>query len=188
MAPRYDLIASITPVRECWRVRVRVVRLWYLPTFNNAETLNSIEMVFMDDNVSWCYLYFCFHSYIIYLNLISGIIITWLWNTQGASIHASVRKTLIYKFKPVLNEGEVYVVAFFSVAGNTGLYRTTRHEFRLNFQLRTTVRRSECDTIPLYGLNLVPLEDIFQTDGDFPYLIGTFNFDLNIHFTFYISQ
>ena len=52
-------------------------------------------------------------------------------------MHATVRKTLVYKFKPLISEGQVYVVAYFEVGGNTSYFRTTRHEFHLNFQLRT---------------------------------------------------
>ena len=90
-------------------------------------------------------------------------------------MHATVRKTLVYKFKPLISEGQVYIMAYFGVGGNTGYFCTTRHEFRLNFQLRTTVKPFETESIPIYGLKLVPFDEILQADGQFPYLVGILN-------------
>ena len=89
-------------------------------------------------------------------------------------MHATVKKTLVYKFKPLILEGQVYIMAYFGVGKNIGNFYTTRHEFRLNFQIRTTVRPSETEYIPIYGLKLVSFEEILQADGDFPYLVGIF--------------
>ena len=52
MANRCDPLEKITPVRECWRIKVRVIRLWTLPSFNNPESISSLEMVVMDEFVS----------------------------------------------------------------------------------------------------------------------------------------
>ena len=89
-------------------------------------------------------------------------------------MHATVRKILVYKFNPLISEGQVYTMAYFGVGGNTGNFHTTRHEFRLNFQLRTTVRPSKTESIPIYGLKLVPFDEIIQADGDFPHVVGIF--------------
>ena len=51
-------------------------------------------------------------------------------------------------------------MAYFGVGGNIGNFRTTRHEFQLNFQLRTTVRPSETESISIYGLKFVPFDEI----------------------------
>lgn len=63
-------------------------------------------------------------------------------------------------------------MAYFGVGVNLGSFRTTKHEFRLNFQLRTTVKPSESVIIPLHGLSVVSLEEIFGTEGDSAYLVG----------------
>lgn len=60
---------------------------------------------------------------------------------------------------PVLNEGEVFEISYFRLTGNTRFYHTTRHGYRQNFQLSTTVRSCESVLIPLYGLNLVPFKE-----------------------------
>ncbi|VFQ91688.1 unnamed protein product [Cuscuta campestris] len=45
-------LSKITPSSECWRIMVRVVRLLYtLPAYNDGRTINSIEMVFMDEHI-----------------------------------------------------------------------------------------------------------------------------------------
>ena len=89
-------------------------------------------------------------------------------------MHASVCKTLVYKFKSQLNEGQVYIIVYFGVGGNTRYFRTNRQEFRLNFQLRTTVRESNSDAIPLYGCKFVTFDEILNSDSQFPYLVGNF--------------
>lgn len=45
----------------------------------------------------------------------------------------------IYKFEKELFEGDVYLMSKFSVVANMGEYRSTRHFFKLNFQLGTKV-------------------------------------------------
>ena len=87
-------------------------------------------------------------------------------------MHAMIRKTLFYNFKLLISEGQVYIMAYFGVGGNIGNFYTTRHEFRLNFQLRTTLRPTDTKSIPIYGRKLVPFDEILQADGDFPYLVG----------------
>ena len=43
---------KITPIREYWRVKIQVIQLWTLPSFNNPQSINSIEIVFMDEFVN----------------------------------------------------------------------------------------------------------------------------------------
>ncbi|KEH24640.1 animal RPA1 domain protein [Medicago truncatula] len=71
---------------------------------------------------------------------------------MGNKIHATVRRTLIYKFEKDLQEGKVYSMSCFGVAANLGSYRTTKHEYKLNFQFNTKVK--------LCGKNGVP-SDIY---------------------------
>ncbi|MCI83786.1 replication factor A protein, partial [Trifolium medium] len=42
----------------------------------------------------------------------------------GAKIHASVRRELLYLFRVKIMEGNVYKMSFFTVAPESGVYRT----------------------------------------------------------------
>ncbi|RYQ98598.1 hypothetical protein Ahy_B07g086346 [Arachis hypogaea] len=46
---RYDLLEIIAPPKECWKIHVRINRLWSLPKFKNPKSNSSIEMVLMDE-------------------------------------------------------------------------------------------------------------------------------------------
>lgn len=83
-----------------------------------------------------------------------------------------MRKTFVYKFKLLLLEGEVYQISYFGVGESTRYFRTTRQKYKLNFQLRTTVRPCKGISSPLYGIKLVSFEDILKMDVQSPYLVG----------------
>ncbi|RAL50544.1 hypothetical protein DM860_014486 [Cuscuta australis] len=133
-------LSKINPTSECWRICVRVIRLYTLPSFNDNKAINSIKMVFLDEH--------------------------------GTTIHATVRRSLVGTFESVINEGSTYVFAYFGVGNNSGNYRTSRHEFRLNFQPMTTVTTCSMEKIPLYRIKLVAFPDILQADSNYPYLVG----------------
>ncbi|XP_027922837.1 uncharacterized protein LOC114180740 [Vigna unguiculata] len=62
-----------------------------------------------------------------------------LQDQEGVLIHASVRRTLIYKFQSEIKEDKVYTIQSFSVSCNGGCYRTTKHAYKINFQFGTKV-------------------------------------------------
>lgn len=83
-----------------------------------------------------------------------------------------MRKPLLYKFNPVLEEGSVYKMVYFNVVPNTGHYRATHHEFKLVFLFKTTVVKQNSDSIPMLGLSLVPFNEVFNLDDNYEFLIG----------------
>lgn len=90
---------------------------------------------------------------------------------QGDKIHASVRKTLIYKFDKDLKEGFVYSISNFGVACNGGSFRTTRHDYKLNFQFGTKVVNVDRSLVSCSPFSFVPFSEITDT-FDTNYLIG----------------
>ena len=46
-----DCISKIVSGREAWRLKVRVIRMWTVPMYNNALVPSSVEMVMMDEAV-----------------------------------------------------------------------------------------------------------------------------------------
>ncbi|RYR49689.1 hypothetical protein Ahy_A07g036224 [Arachis hypogaea] len=86
-------------------------------------------------------------------------------------MYASVGKDLISVFESLISERAVYVFTYFGVSNNCELYRTTSYHFRLFFQKRTTILPSFCDTIPLYGIKLVPFRKIMGYSPQHPFLV-----------------
>ncbi|XLU35563.1 hypothetical protein S245_071629 [Arachis hypogaea] len=52
MPPSFDMISKMHPPREAWRLKVRVLRLWVVPSFGNHDVPNSMEMILFDEHVS----------------------------------------------------------------------------------------------------------------------------------------
>jgi hypothetical protein len=51
MNTAFDMIGSVSPGRESWRFKVRVLRLWSVSSFMKPNQANSIEMVLIDEKV-----------------------------------------------------------------------------------------------------------------------------------------
>ncbi|XP_057425857.1 uncharacterized protein LOC130719241 [Lotus japonicus] len=90
---------------------------------------------------------------------------------RGCKIHASVRKTLIYRFQSLLSEGHVYQISFFGVGESGRDFRPTSHPFKINFDIHTYVRLVPNKAINLSPYNFVPLSNIMFKDLDTSFLI-----------------
>lgn len=90
---------------------------------------------------------------------------------QGGKIHATIRKTLIYKFEKELKEGMVYSINFFGVVSNGGNFRTTRHGYKLNFQMGTKVVSVDNGLVSASPFSIVLFSDITETYST-DYLVG----------------
>ncbi|XP_072087241.1 uncharacterized protein [Arachis hypogaea] len=139
MTTAMDMVNEINPEKEAWNLKVRVIRLWTVPTFTGQLLPNSMEMILVDES--------------------------------GCKIQVTVRKTMIYRFKQLLSEGRVYVMKLFSVVPNQGSYRATRHQFKLIFQFRTTVKDAICDFIPKSALTISPFTELLETKEDSDFLV-----------------
>jgi len=87
---------------------------------------------------------------------------------QGDRIHVSVRRKLIYKFQNDIFKDKVYSFNFFNVSTNSGSYRITCHQFKINFQFGTKVTCVGNDlvscAIPQYTPMFVLRAPGFDTD------------------------
>jgi len=93
-------------------------------------------------------------------------------NLLGTKIHASIRKHLLYVFPKKLAERDVYKMSYFSVSPNVGSYRTSVHPYKLIFQMKIKVQKSEGSRIPLNGLLLTRIGELFGHTADYDYLVG----------------
>ncbi|XP_057426364.1 replication protein A 70 kDa DNA-binding subunit B-like [Lotus japonicus] len=94
-----------------------------------------------------------------------------LMDSKGCKIHASIRRTLVYRFKNQLLEGRVYQISFFGVCENDGDFRTTPHPYKVNFQMHTSVRLMANTPITGKPFTFMPLSDVVFKDPDTFFLI-----------------
>ncbi|XP_057435719.1 uncharacterized protein LOC130728308 [Lotus japonicus] len=90
---------------------------------------------------------------------------------MGCKIHASIRRTLVYRFKNQLVEGRVYQISFFGVCENGGDFRTTSYPYKVNFQMHTSVRLMANTPITGKPFFFMPLSDVVFKDPDTSFLI-----------------
>lgn len=95
-----------------------------------------------------------------------------LLDSNGDKIHATVSKTLIYRFQPLLTEGRVYRISFFGVGECGRDFRTTRHPYKINFQIHTSVRVLTNTQINPTPYSFMPISEIMFNDPDTSFLIG----------------
>ena len=51
MARRYDFVGDVTPAKETWRIKARIIRLWKVPVYGSIDQTNTIEFVLQDEKV-----------------------------------------------------------------------------------------------------------------------------------------
>ena len=107
---------------------------------------------------------------------------------QGSKLHVSIRRTLIYKFQIEISEGHVYVIQNFSVAPNSGIYRTMHHPYKINFQFGTKVSLLHGNLVPDLKPQYTPLSLLTTTGFDTDYVVGKLIFLVFLPFIFFSSQ
>ncbi|AES87182.1 DUF223 domain protein [Medicago truncatula] len=90
---------------------------------------------------------------------------------HGDRIGASTRRTLIYKSKEQLQEGMVFTISSFDVASNSGSYRPSRNEYKLNFTINTKVKLSKTVLVPTNVYSFTPASDVFNESYDNNFLV-----------------
>ncbi|KAF7812039.1 replication protein A 70 kDa DNA-binding subunit B-like [Senna tora] len=141
MASRNQPLASMNPMQHRdTTVKVRVVRLWYIPPYSsNMSKPNpgavAIQMVLCD--------------------------------SENCTIGASVPSVYLNKFKGSLVEGGVYFISRFGVGRSGGNFRITTHAFKINFQFGTRVMPTIDDPeIHKHGFEWVKAESITSGNAD----------------------
>ncbi|WJX62617.1 hypothetical protein P8452_47591 [Trifolium repens] len=94
-----------------------------------------------------------------------------LMDSEGGRIHATIKKTLIYKFKDNLVEGNVYGFDNLGVSANGGAYRSTHHRYKLNFQFSSMVQKLSNVDIKGSEFNFVHISEVVGGSYDTDYLV-----------------
>ena len=66
MARKYDAISKLNASKNEWKIRVRVLRLWKVPQYQNKNQIKKIGMVFIDDKVIFYYIFVSITTVLIY--------------------------------------------------------------------------------------------------------------------------
>ncbi|AES61657.1 DUF223 domain protein [Medicago truncatula] len=76
--------------------------------------------------------------------------------SDGDRIGVFIRRTLIYKFKEQLQEGMVFTISSFDFASNSGSYRPSHNEYKLNFTINTKINIFKSSLVPtnMYSFTL----------------------------------
>ncbi|RYR11043.1 hypothetical protein Ahy_B05g079538 [Arachis hypogaea] len=93
---------------------------------------------------------------------------------EGDTIQCTLKNIFVPIFEGLLIEGNVYVVTNFGVALNTIKFKSTRHEFRINFKRNTIVHSVQDSSVPLNGFNFVPFKIIHAESKEDGYLVGKY--------------
>ncbi|XP_045824285.1 uncharacterized protein LOC123916785 isoform X2 [Trifolium pratense] len=101
------------------------------------------------------------------LNSIEMVLI----DEKGYKIHATVPPHLLNLFRFKLNEGDVYRLFYFKVHKVSGVYRTTRHPYKLSFHKKTKVQSCENNDIDRFGLSLSTIRDICNRTSGHDFLV-----------------
>ncbi|XP_057417820.1 uncharacterized protein LOC130712018 [Lotus japonicus] len=94
-----------------------------------------------------------------------------LMDSKGSKIHATIRRTLVYRFQNQISEGRVYQISFFGVCENGGDFRTTCHPYKINFQMHSTVRVMANTSISANSFFFMALSDVVFKEPDTSFLI-----------------
>jgi hypothetical protein len=150
------------PGKEHFHIKVRVLCLWEVPAFLNPRESSALEMVLIDEKVSFYMFvsYFCFYGIVGYnfvCTFTFHVLICWLY-LRGKN-HATIRKQLIYMFESKLEEGQVYEMSSFSIF-SPKRFLSTLHPYKFVFQIKTKLKLSESSDISQLGLTFTNLAEI----------------------------
>ncbi|XP_061353924.1 uncharacterized protein LOC133298613 [Gastrolobium bilobum] len=134
---KYDFLKDVSPVKEDWRIKVKVVRAWKVPNFQRKDQDDNVGMVLLDE--------------------------------QGGRIHATVKGSLPVRKK--IHEGDCYFIKKIGVGFNSEVFRPTRHQYRLSFNLRTDLRSIVDSNICASEFDFVNYDIIEKETSDSPYLV-----------------
>jgi hypothetical protein len=78
-------------------------------------------------------------------------------------------------FESKHEEGQVYKMSYFFVFPQSGSYRTTLHQNKLIFQVKTKVKLSDSSSdITQYGLSFTDIAEFCAQTHDYEFLVGNY--------------
>lgn len=95
-------------------------------------------------------------------------------------IHASIRKALINKFSPQLQEGNLYIIKNIKIIPAQATYRPVINDKKNIFLLTTIVTKLNTESINIcrYHFELADMQTISRRCNDNTYLIGRTTFGI----------
>ena len=86
---------------------------------------------------------------------------------QGTMMHGVINKAYMEKFKPLIEEGNVYIIANVRATPATQKYRSVENDKIINFMLTTTLKKiKDTEDIPKYSFKFINT-DMFMCNNIF---------------------
>ncbi|XP_061354629.1 replication factor A protein 1-like [Gastrolobium bilobum] len=137
MFSKYDFLKDVSPAKEDWRIKVKVVRAWKVHNFQRRDFDDNVEMVLLDEH--------------------------------GGRIRATVKGSLPIRKK--IHEGDCYFIKKIRVGFNSDVFRPTKHQYRLSFNLRTDLKSIVDSNLSASEFDFVDYDIIEKETSDSPYLV-----------------
>ncbi|RYR19266.1 hypothetical protein Ahy_B03g064002 [Arachis hypogaea] len=85
--------------------------------------------------------------------------------------------TLVSRFVNLLREEMAYQITYFGVGRNVGNFKTTHHEYVVNFDQRTSMHTlSKSSSIPQYRFSFVSFDTLNTFGFDYTYFVDVFGY------------
>ncbi|RYQ79300.1 hypothetical protein Ahy_Scaffold6g108024 [Arachis hypogaea] len=183
MTTAMDMVNKINPEKEAWNLKVRVIRLWTVPTFTSQLLPNSMEMILVDE--SGCKIQATIRKTMIYsptlpknLHNISenftGVSIFVLFDREASYL---LNKTCVQLFEQHLKDVDVVFGTqsppiFQEIVGKTMLFKVLSRPVGMEKFKGTYPVRRVCDDAAILGMfelsgsDLSPEKAGFVLKGD----------------------
>lgn len=91
---------------------------------------------------------------------------------QVCLMHSIIKKLHVNKFRPLLQEGSMYVISNFKVIRSLGLYQVINNPLRMSFMLITKVKQTNdlASRIPMHKFHFADLQTLYFRINDNSFL------------------
>ena len=137
---KYATLNDINPARNDWKIKVRVSRIWKVVNTHQNDELISLDMVLIDEKVSFYIKAQTEFQYFMHTNLLSYWL-SFCSTLQENWIHATIPKKFIAKNRELIEEGKVYKIQNFIITDNKKKYKIVENEYMLQFNDETEIER-----------------------------------------------
>ena len=161
------MLSDIRAGKIDWKIRVRVIHMWKNVDRNNRQFTKSIEMILLDEKVS----FFRLGKHMIYNDYMRLMMLILL--LQSSKIQASVKQNLFNTFEKILEVGSCYMIQNLLVALNDPKFKSTNHNFKLAFMRNTMCMKIDDGSIPQNVFKFVSFPEILSALNE-TYLIGKY--------------
>lgn len=172
MVKEISFLHEISPIKITWKIKVRIICLHCKPKNSNPPSIGYINMIVMDEAVTYFYLLFFFLWILIEKkNANKHVFVT----LQGNKIIAQLKRVSTSKFEQKFSEGSVVLITYFTVLENTTHKYLLPHRYKILLTRSTRFKKCYQFLGNLHGFTFTNFKDILSTKRDLRFSIGKLN-------------